>query len=195
MGLAKRAYILLSCGSPWASSCDGRGCKRGTTSRQYWGGLIFLALCCSGLYLLLYYRATLANPSIFIFPRVPHPFRSDLTSPFPGLSLVPVTSSWRRNATGWSSTEALRTAIVNGSALPLLTLFTSWTNRKDLSLVRNLTLRNWSQLKPFIVPVLFTNDSQLAAQAVLSGWHTLPVSKTAIGVPVLKNMYLDAMKR
>ena len=198
MGLAKGGCMRLCCVSPGASSGaagGGGGGGGGNTRRQYWGVLVLLALCCSGLYLLLYYRATLANPSIFIFPRVPHPFRSDLTSPFPGLSLVPVTSSWRRNATGWSSTEALRTAIVNGSALPLLTLFTSWTNRKDLSLVRNLTLRNWSQLKPFIVPVLFTNDSQLAAQAVLSGWHTLPVSKTAIGVPVLKNMYLDAMKR
>lgn len=170
----------------------------GGSRRQYWGALLLLALCCSGLYLLLYYRATLSAPSILLFQRIPHPFHSQPTSPFPHLELIPVSSDLgRRNGTAswWSSVEALRAAIVNGSAPPLLTLFTSWTNRKDLSLVRNLTLRNWSQLKPFIRPILFTNDSQLADQAVQSGWHTLPVSRTAIGVPVLKNMYLDTMRR
>lgn len=166
----------------------------GASRRQYWGALFLLALCCSGLYLLLYYRATLSAPSILLFQRI----HSQPTSPFPHLALTPVSSGLgRRNGTAsWgSSVEALREAIVNGSAPPLLTLFTSWTDRKDLSLVRNLTLWNWSQLKPFIVPVLFTNDSQLAGQAAQSGWHTLPVSRTAIGVPVLKNMYLDSMRR
>ena len=195
MGLAKRVCMCLCCDSPGASSCVCRGGTGRNTTRHYWKGLVFLALCCSGFYLMLYHRATLVNPSILIFPRILHPFRSDLTSPLPSPSLVPVLSSRRRNATVWSSTDALRTAIVNGSALPLLTLFTTWTNREDLSLVRNLTLRNWSQLKPFIVPVLFTNDSQLAAQAMLSGWHTLPVTRTAIGIPILKSMYLDAMER
>ncbi|KAK7488941.1 hypothetical protein BaRGS_00019898 [Batillaria attramentaria] len=65
----------------------------------------------------------------------------------------------------------------------------------DHDLIRNLTLRNWAQLKPLIVPVVFTNSSRVASRAEENGWHVLPISQTAVGVPILKYMYLDVMAR
>ncbi|XP_070192845.1 uncharacterized protein [Littorina saxatilis] len=93
-----------------------------------------------------------------------------------------------------SSAHSLREAIVNRSALPLLTLFSTWTDKKDRDLVRKLTLRNWQQLKPYVVPVLFSNSVTLRAQAEQWGWFSMPVSNSPIGVPVLKHMYRDAME-
>nr|KAG5701081.1 hypothetical protein BaRGS_008802 [Batillaria attramentaria] len=65
----------------------------------------------------------------------------------------------------------------------------------DHDLIRNLTLRNWAQLKPLVVPVVFTNSSRVASRAEENGWHVLPVSRTAVDVPILKYMYMDVMAR
>jgi hypothetical protein len=94
-----------------------------------------------------------------------------------------------------ASAQALKEAIENGTAPPLLTLFTTWAERDDLRLVRQITFRNWGQLAPYIRPVLFTNVTSLAQEAVEHGWLTLPVSKEAVGVPILKFMYMDAIQR
>nr|KAG5686931.1 hypothetical protein BaRGS_018920 [Batillaria attramentaria] len=56
-------------------------------------------------------------------------------------------------------------------------------------------MQNWVRLKPAIVPVLFTNSSKLAGHAEAHGWLVMPVSRAAVGVPILKNMYLDAMAK
>ena len=79
------------------------------------------------------------------------------------------------------------------SSPPLLTLFSTWADNKDLA--RNLTMANWAQLRPAVLPVLFTDSSVQAARARRHGWHTMPVTTTAVHVPVLKYMYLDAVRR
>ena len=78
---------------------------------------------------------------------------------------------------------------------PLLTLFTTWNNSKENFARRNTTVSNWAQLTPQIIPVLFTNDQGLQRNVEQKGWRTLPVLKSQIGIPVLKNMYLEAMKQ
>ena len=76
----------------------------------------------------------------------------------------------------------------------LLTLFTTWQTSHEKYNLHNNTVRNWNLLKPFIQPVLFTNENDLSVQVAAMGWNVLPVSKTGTLVPVLKNMYLDAIK-
>ncbi|KAL3860536.1 hypothetical protein ACJMK2_010652 [Sinanodonta woodiana] len=79
---------------------------------------------------------------------------------------------------------------------PLLTLFTSWTDNEDKYLVHNLTTLNWLSLRPFVMPIVFTNEISLATVCERAGWVVLPVRVTAADeVPVLKYMYIDAMRR
>ncbi|KAK3590989.1 hypothetical protein CHS0354_020345 [Potamilus streckersoni] len=79
--------------------------------------------------------------------------------------------------------------------IPLLTLFTSWIDRPDKHVVQNRTIENWMTFWPLVHPVIFTNDSTLAKQCLKRGWSVLPLRRTgAGGVPVVKYMYLDAMK-
>lgn len=209
--------FILTCGCCCSSFGGGSGNAGGaglgpgavgTSRRQFWGLLLFLAALCSGAYILLYYRATLATQSLFVFPRLPSPFQTSAEPPatalppFPSVPTVvrSVTApngpvhNIRWNLSEFTSAEILKDAIENGSSLPLLTLFTTWSDRQDLELVRNLTMRNWRQLSPFIRPVLFTNSSDLGHQARAYGWDTLPVTRTAVGVPILKFLYMDAMK-
>ncbi|KAK7114843.1 uncharacterized protein [Littorina saxatilis] len=212
----------LCCGGTPSGGGGGAGGSGGSSRKQYWGMLMLLAVACSGLYVMLYYRATLTTPSLLLFPRLAHRFRSTddgnanntsllISQPPSASSSLPLSAAFAKKTSSAgsemikaspgsslnlpSSQEALKAAILNGTSLPLLTLFSTWAERDDLQLVRNLTLRNWGQLKPFIRPVLFTNSSKLEAQARSHGWETLPVSKVAIGVPILKYMYLDAIKK
>ncbi|KAL3848578.1 hypothetical protein ACJMK2_019428 [Sinanodonta woodiana] len=88
------------------------------------------------------------------------------------------------NATSWMKTET-----------PILTLFTSWLHRQDKYVVQNRTVQNWRFFWPHIRPVLFTNDTELGDICRRQGWSILPLTHTAIdGVPVVKYMYLDAMR-
>lgn len=83
----------------------------------------------------------------------------------------------------------------NGIHVPILTLFTSWTVTKDNFARRNTTVENWAMLKPFVIPILFTNDEDLREKVEGRGWNTLPIVKTGIGIPVLKDMYMTAMSK
>ena len=67
----------------------------------------------------------------------------------------------------------LRERITDGKTESLLTLFTTWNDSSEKFLVHNNTIQNWLSFRPF----------------------ELPVRVTAAGdVPVLKFMYIDAMK-
>ena len=91
-------------------------------------------------------------------------------------------------------TSLLRDKILQNDSVPLLTLFTTWVYSSDKALVHNLTMRNWVSLRPFIMPVVFTNDSETAEKCSEQGWDVLPVRvEAADGVPVLKHMYHDIM--
>ena len=76
----------------------------------------------------------------------------------------------------------------------LITLFTTWTNAPQLHLCHNNTVRNWNQLKPSVRSILFTNDTEVSEDVSHRNWSVLPVQVKASGLPVLKNMYIDAIK-
>ncbi len=55
-------------------------------------------------------------------------------------------------------------------------------------------MQNWHSLRPFIIPVVFTNETQVGDECSQQGWEVLPVRVAAAeGVPVLKFMYEDVM--
>ncbi|XP_052807809.1 uncharacterized protein LOC128236752 [Mya arenaria] len=92
--------------------------------------------------------------------------------------------------------QKYRTRISKKESVPLLTLFTTWNYNLEKDLVHNITVFNWMPLYPFVIPVVFTNDSGVAADCSRKGWKVLPVSVTAAeGVPVLKYMYRDVMEK
>ncbi|XP_052818627.1 uncharacterized protein LOC128244645 isoform X2 [Mya arenaria] len=92
--------------------------------------------------------------------------------------------------------QKYRTRILKKESVPLLTLFTTWNYNLEKDLVHNITVFNWMSLNPFVIPVVFTNDSDVAADCSRKGWKVLPVLITAAeGVPVLKYMYRDVMEK
>ena len=91
----------------------------------------------------------------------------------------------------------LKENIISGKVEPLLTLFTTWNNdnTSEKYLVHNNTVKNWLSLRPFVIPVVFTNDTSIASECRRNGWDVLPARVTALDdIPVIKFMYLDAMK-
>lgn len=91
--------------------------------------------------------------------------------------------------------ETLITAIAQNKSKRLLTLFTTWVSKVSKYVVYNNTINNWIQLKPFVRLVIFTNESNVASYCLSQGWGVLPVTASAIGVPILKKMYMDVIAR
>ncbi|XP_052807398.1 uncharacterized protein LOC128236529 [Mya arenaria] len=92
--------------------------------------------------------------------------------------------------------QKYRTRISKKESVPLLTLFITWNYNLEKDLVHNITVFNWMSLNPFVIPVVFTNDSDVSADCSRNGWKVLPVLVTAAeGVPVLKYMYRDVMEK
>jgi hypothetical protein len=80
------------------------------------------------------------------------------------------------------------------STFPLLTIFTTFSSSAEQYLCRNNTIRNWMSFGTTVQPIFFSDDADLLNQIKLKGWDVQRPSKTAIGLPILKYMYLDAMK-
>lgn len=79
---------------------------------------------------------------------------------------------------------------------PLLTMFTSWPSNDKNYEMRNITLKNWANLRPHIRPVFFSTNENDTKDIIRHGWEVLPVTKIAAsGVPVLKYMYLDVIRK
>ncbi|XP_053376393.1 uncharacterized protein LOC128547484 [Mercenaria mercenaria] len=90
--------------------------------------------------------------------------------------------------------EKYKSEILLNNSEPLLTLFTSWKDSPEKYLLHNLTLYNWVALRPFVIPVIFTNEISVAEECARNGWEVRHVYVTAAdGVPVLKYMYKDVM--
>ncbi|XP_045192229.2 uncharacterized protein LOC123548760 isoform X2 [Mercenaria mercenaria] len=90
--------------------------------------------------------------------------------------------------------EKLKSEILSNNSEPLLTLFTSWKDSPEKYLVHNLTFYNWKALRPFVIPVIFTNESSVAEECTRNGWEARHISVAAAdGIPVLKYMYKDVM--
>lgn len=91
--------------------------------------------------------------------------------------------------------EELKAGIIANNSEPLLTLFTSWNESPEKYLVHNLTSVNWLGLRPFVTPVIFTNETSVAEECSRNGWETRYISVAAAdGIPVLKYMYKDVMQ-
>jgi hypothetical protein len=75
----------------------------------------------------------------------------------------------------------------------LLTLFTTWKASSEKYTCHNNTVNNWNLLKPFVQPIMFTNEADLSCRLAKMGWKVLPISKEQKGVPVLKQMFLDTI--
>ena len=165
--------------------------------------LVLLGIMCSFMYLLLYGGSLLATVRpVLLLPWCGS--RCDPPTAFHAYSQatrrVGTSVLNERGAPNSRTADGQVLADSDGDAMhagssspPLLTLFSTWADDKDLA--RNLTMLNWAQLRPTVVPVLFTNSKVQADRARRHGWHTLPVTKTAVGVPVLKYMYRDVVKR
>ena len=80
---------------------------------------------------------------------------------------------------------------------PLMVLFTSWVTKEEKYVCHNNTLYNWNAFKPSVLPILFTNETYLATEAIRKGWHVLPITATGTSfkLPVLRHMYMAVMKR
>ena len=111
-------------------------------------------------------------------------------------------SSTRTSFTSGSNTskgisnnfKSLRRNILRNDSQALLTLFTSWNDNSDKYFVHNLTTSNWMSLRPYVIPVVFTNDTGLEEECRNQGWNVFPIREVAAGgVPVLKHMFMDAM--
>ncbi|OWF44161.1 hypothetical protein KP79_PYT23260 [Mizuhopecten yessoensis] len=74
-----------------------------------------------------------------------------------------------------------------------MTLFTSWSTYPEAVEVYNNTLRNWPSLQPHANIILFTNDVLPDVTKQL-GWMVLPLKRQIKGHPVLKQMFIEAMK-
>ncbi|KAK3600957.1 hypothetical protein CHS0354_004166 [Potamilus streckersoni] len=114
--------------------------------------------------------------------------------PMSNSTLVPAVQIIQQNVSSpWK--QRIR-ELTKNQTKPLVTLFTSWTDDEDKHLVHNLTTLNWLSLRPFVMPIIFTNETALAHVCESAGWVILPLRVTAAdGVPVLKYMYIDAMRR
>lgn len=77
---------------------------------------------------------------------------------------------------------------------PILTLCTTWTDETSRYAVHNLTIRNWILLRPYVIPVVFTNDSTVAYKIKQHGLDVLPIRMAAAGgIPILKYMFQNIM--
>ncbi|XP_078335805.1 uncharacterized protein LOC111132127 isoform X2 [Crassostrea virginica] len=155
--------------------------------------ILVLCFLCLGVYVYLY-----ANVNVNL-EKIGHIHRSALRQ----LSHV-----LHRREDGNNTVAASRRSEFKGADVPgpsstlqewdasrrLLTVFTSWSKSGTTALLRNNTALNWRKLWPCLYPVLFTNDTELARNVQKHGWDSLPILHTEVNMPVLKHMYLTAMK-
>ena len=88
----------------------------------------------------------------------------------------------------------LQGRIKEGRSGPLLTLFTTWNDNSEKYLVHNLTIKNWASLRPFVIPVVFTNEPAIANECRKNGWMVHPVKIASNdGFPILKYMFEDVI--
>ncbi|XP_067679656.1 uncharacterized protein [Haliotis asinina] len=75
---------------------------------------------------------------------------------------------------------------------PILLMFTTWDSPAGNDMVRRSVLRNWSWLKPAVIPVLFTSDPDAKTEALLHGWHSHNVTEQSCypnATPTLRSMF------
>ncbi|KAL3854145.1 hypothetical protein ACJMK2_013423 [Sinanodonta woodiana] len=151
---------------------------RGGARCRRWTSLVLATFICSSviIYSYIYFHAI---RSIKIAKKLKYVQRNQTAA-------QPIAQPWKERVQ----------KLTKNQRMPLLTLFTTWIDNDDKKLVHNITIVNWLSLRPFVLPIIFTNETALAKTCELAGWKTMPLRVVAAdGVPVLKYMYIDAMKR
>ncbi|GFO22806.1 hypothetical protein PoB_004931100 [Plakobranchus ocellatus] len=78
-----------------------------------------------------------------------------------------------------------------------LVLFTTWIDKPEKQEAHDNILRTWRLWEPLVMPLLFTNDTNIAEHARSFGWQVLAEPRagcTGRGVPILREMFRAAMK-
>ncbi|KAK3741514.1 hypothetical protein RRG08_018131 [Elysia crispata] len=78
-----------------------------------------------------------------------------------------------------------------------LVLFSTWIDKPEKREAHDNVLRTWRLWEPLVVPLVFTNDSNITTRAHSFGWKVLPEPRCGCisgrGVPLLREMYRSAM--
>ena len=81
---------------------------------------------------------------------------------------------------------------------PILTLFTTFRDRKTRIETHHRTLTNWASLRPFVQPILMTpitdRNSTWPETARRKGWKVKECTGLRHNIPILKSMFLDVMQ-
>lgn len=110
--------------------------------------------------------------------------------------LRPINTKLNRSTTNTDSYEIVwKKTKIDGNSKQLLVLFTTFTTKSEKYICRNNTLNNWNSFGTGVKPVFFSDDQHLYKGIKEKGWDVIPPTKTAIGVPILKYMYLKVMKK
>ncbi|KAH3774837.1 hypothetical protein DPMN_176230 [Dreissena polymorpha] len=128
------------------------------------------------------------------FPEVPALYETTPVTIRASAATPPKTTPLFLDNVDYTILEMFKFRILANSTLPLLTLFTSWNTNPEKNLVHKLTLLNWLSLHPYVIPVVFTNQSSIINECNQVGVTVLPLSGVAAdGIPVLKYMYRDVI--
>ena len=78
---------------------------------------------------------------------------------------------------------------------PIITLVTTFKLNRGKYVCHNNTLRNWNSLKPYVYPILYTDEEYVRNEAIEKGWKVRPIQakEEKFGIPFLRHMYTDAM--
>ncbi|XP_052061777.1 uncharacterized protein LOC127701844 [Mytilus californianus] len=110
--------------------------------------------------------------------------------------LRPINTKLNRNTINTDRDEIIRNEKrIDRKSKHLLVLFTTFTTKSEKYVCRNNTINNWISFGTVVKPVFFSDDQNLSKEIKEKGWDVIPPTKTAVGVPILKYMYLEVMKR
>ncbi|GFR94079.1 hypothetical protein ElyMa_002659400 [Elysia marginata] len=82
-------------------------------------------------------------------------------------------------------------------ARPRLVLFSTWRDKPEKRQAHDNVLRTWRLWEPLVIPLVFTNDTNIASRARTFGWRVLREPRAGCtgqhGVPLLREMFRSAM--
>ena len=83
-------------------------------------------------------------------------------------------------------------AFFTSSTLPILTLFTTFSNNSERLQIESDTVKNWSWLGSQVRRLNFYVSSSNTLKTEDSLWRNIEATKLRHGLPVIKDLFLDA---
>ena len=149
--------------------------------------MLALCLMCTVVYVYLYTNIALKTETVSILVKRAIVDLEDWTKNLKLYLNIPVNQSIESTVRQVGK-DAAKTSTF------LLVIFTTFTDSAEKYVCRNNTIRNWLSFGGTVKPIFFSDDTNLIARVKEKGWHVLLPSKTAVGIPILKYMYMDVMK-